>query len=119
MARSRPIGVTIVAIIVLVNGVLTTIGAIVSLTSGQTVSGIIGLIIGILTLLVGLGLFSRSQIARILTTIVLILGLASAIFAIGSVGFGSINVIWPIISGLLSIIGIVLLYNKQANAYFR
>jgi hypothetical protein len=119
MARSRPIGVTVVAIIVLVNGALSTIGSIIALTSGQTVSGIIGLILGILTLLVALGLFSRSQIARILTTIVLVLNLASAIFSIGAVGFGNVNVIWPIISAVLSIVGVVLLYNKQANSYFR
>ena len=119
MAGNRPVGVTVVAIIVLVNGVLSTISSIIALSNGQTASGIVGLIIGILTILVGLGLFSRSQIARILTTIVLVLSLASAIFSIGAVGFGNINVIWPIISGVLAIVGIVLLYSKQANAYFR
>ncbi len=119
MAGNRPVGVTVVAIIVLVSGVIGTIGAIISLASGSLVSGIISLVLGILTLIVSAGLFARSQIARILTTIVLVLQLASAIFSVGSIGFGSISVVWPIISGVLSIAGIVLLFSKQANAYFR
>lgn len=119
MARSRPVGVTIVAVIVLINGALSTIGAIISLFAGANPGNIIALILGILTLVVGAGLFARSQIARILTAIVLVLQVASAIFLIGSTGFGTIAVIWPIISGVLSVIGLILLFSKQANAYFR
>jgi len=119
MAGRRPAGVTIVAIIVLLNGVLTTIGAIVGLTAGgDAVSSIVSLVLGILTLLVAVGLFSRSQLARVLTTIVLALSLAGAIFGLG-VTAGTGAMAWPIISGLLSLVGIALLYTKQANSYFR
>ncbi|HWL60168.1 MAG TPA: hypothetical protein VNQ48_04700 [Microbacteriaceae bacterium] len=115
----RPTGVTIVAVIVLVNGLLTTIGAIIGLTGGgDTASSIVSLILGILTLLVAAGLFSRSPVARVLTTIVLALSLAGAIFGLG-VTAGTSAMVWPIISGALSLIGIVLLYTRQANAYFR
>ncbi len=119
MASTRPVGVTIVSVVALVSGVLGTIGAIVALVSGAAVTGIIGLILGILTLIVGIGLFSHSQIARILATIVLVLELASAIFSVGSTGFGNAAVTWPIISGILAIAGIILLFTKRANAYFR
>lgn len=120
MARNRPTGVTVVAIIVLVNGVISTLGAILTLMSGgPAASTIVALILGVLTLLVAAGLFMGSQIARILTTIVLVLQVASAIFSIGSIGFTSGTVAWPIISGVLSLVGLVLLYTKQANAYFR
>ncbi len=118
-ARTRPMGVTIVAIIVLVSGVIGTIGAVISIASGTIVAGTISLILGILTLLVGAGLFARSQIARILTTIVLVLQLAYSIFTLGSTGFATAAVVWPLLSGVLAIVGIVLLFTKQANAYFR
>ncbi len=119
MTGRRPTGVTFVAIIVLLNGVLTTIGAIIGLTGGgDTVSSIVSLVLGILTLLVAAGLFGRSQLARVLTTIVLALSLAGAIFALG-VTAGTSAMAWPIISGLLSLVGIALLYTRQANAYFR
>jgi len=120
MARNRPTGVTVVAIIVLVSGVIGTIGSILRLLSGEPIfAPIVALILGVLTLLVAAGLFMGSQIARILTTIVLVLQIASAIFSVGSIGFTSGAVAWPIISGLLSLAGLVLLYTKQANAYFR
>ncbi len=52
MARQRPTGVTIVAIIVLLNGLLTTIGAIVGLTGGEHVaSSVVSLILGTLLLI--------------------------------------------------------------------
>ena len=120
MATQRPTGVTIVAIVVLVSGLLSITGAIISLTTGgHVVSAIVSLALGILTLAVALGLFSHSRVARILTTIVLVLQLAGAIFSLCATGFGTISVIWPIISGVLSLVGIALLYTKQANAYFR
>ena len=102
MATQRPTGVTIVAIVVLVSGLLSITGAIISLTTGgHVVSAIVSLALGILT------------------TIVLVLQLAGAIFSLGATGFGTISVIWPIIAGLLALVGIALLYTKQANAYFR
>jgi len=118
MARSRPLGVTIVAIIVLVSGAIGTIGAIISLANGSTASGIISLILGILTLAVAGGLFARSQIARIITAIVLVLQIASSIFSIGS-GFGTFAITWPLISGILALAALILLFTKSANSYFR
>jgi len=120
MARTRPTGVTVVAIIVLISGVVGTIGALLRLiSSGPTFDSIAGLIIGIVTLLVSAGLIMGSQIARLLTTIVLVLQIASAIFSTGSIGFGDWTVAWPLISGVLALAALILLYTKQANAYFR
>jgi len=120
MARTRPTGVTVVAIIVLIDGALTTLGAILGLmTGGHTASLIVSLILGILTMLVSAGLFARSQIARVITTIVLALSLVGAIYSMGAAGFGSMAVIWPLITALLSLAAIALLYTRQANAFFR
>lgn len=120
MARNRPTGVTVVAIIVLFSGVVSTLGAILKfISTGVDFASIVAVILGVLTLAVAAGLFMGSQIARILTTIVLILQIASSIFSIGSIGFTSGMVVWPIISGVLALIALVLLYTKQANAYFR
>jgi hypothetical protein len=120
MARTRPTGVTVVAIIVLISGVIGTVGSLLQLLSGgPSFHSIAGLIIGILTLGVSAGLFMGSQIARILTTIVLVLQLASSIFSIGAIGFANFEVAWPLVSGVLALAGIILLYTKQANAYFR
>ena len=113
-------GVTIIAIIVLLNGLLTTIGAIIGLTGAeQPAASIVSLIIGILTLVVGAGLLGGSRLSRLLTSIVLVLALAGAIFNMGATGFETWAVVWPILSAVLAIAALVLLYSKQSNAYFR
>lgn len=121
MARKeRPQGVTIVAIVVLASGVVGTLGAVLHIVwEGAHLAQILGLIVGILTLIVSAGLFMGSKIARLLTTIVLVLQVASSIYSVGSIGFADWEVLWPIVTGVLSLASLVLLYTKQANAYFR
>lgn len=111
---SRPAGVTVVAVIVWITGLLQVIGGL--LTILIPFVGIISIILGIITIVVGSGLLGGSNVARVLTTIVLALNLASAVFSIT----GGSNASWSsIISGILALIGIVLLYTRAANAYFR
>ncbi len=119
--RTRPLGVTIVAIFVLASGVIATIGAVISLIGGATVLNIIQLILGVLTLAVSAALFAHSQIARIVTAIVLGLEVVSSIWGLAADSATGLSVAaaWPIISGVLAIAAIILLFTRKANAYFR
>ena len=120
----RPGGVTLVAVIVWIQGLLTLIGGIIALI-GAFAPGVVGgaflavaiisIIIGIITIAVGFGLLRGSNGARILTTIVLVISLATAIFSMFST-----NSFWSqLVSALLAVIGLILLYTQRANDYFR
>jgi hypothetical protein len=125
MAGRRPGGVTLVAVLVILNGVLQIVGGVLALAGlaaagagGGAVVAVIPLVLGILTFLVGLSLLRGGQIARGLTTVVLAIDLAYAIFGIFQ-SMGS-SAIWsPILSGVLALIGIILLWTKRASAFFR
>ncbi len=111
-----------IAVIVWINGLLTVIGGVVALvTGGSAVLGaaIVGIIIGVLTIAVGVGLLRGSRVARVIATIFLVLSLASAIYSIvlGIAAPGSIVV--PIISGFLALIALILLWTSRASSFFR
>ncbi|WP_382308074.1 hypothetical protein [Herbiconiux sp. UC225_62] len=121
---ARPGGVTLVAVIVWIQGLLTLIGGIIALI-GAFAPGVVGgaflavaiisIIIGIITIAVGFGLLRGSNGARILTTIVLVISLATAIFSMFTT-----NSFWSqVVSALLAVIGLILLYTQRANEYFR
>jgi hypothetical protein len=125
MAGKRPGGVTLVAVLVVIYGILEVLAGVLGLT-GVALAGvavlaflpIIPLVLGILTILVGVSLLRGGQIARGLTTVVLVIDLAFAIFSIvqnlhtGDVWSG-------IVSGALALIGIILLWTRRASDFFR
>ncbi|WP_285024978.1 hypothetical protein [Plantibacter sp. ME-Dv--P-122b] len=120
----RPGGVTIVAVIVWIQGFLSALGGALLMIGantpngnlqGMNVVGLVSLILGIITIIVGVGLLRGSSVARVLTTIVLVLSIASAVYAMVTTG----NVATQIISLLLAVIGLILLYTKAASDYFR
>ncbi|MGN6326574.1 hypothetical protein [Pseudolysinimonas sp.] len=129
MAGRRPGGVTLVAILVILNGLLGVLVGVLGL-AGVAIAGVpalavlpvIPLVLGILTFLVGISLLRGGQIARGLTTVVLAIDLAFAIYGVfqavvAGAGGGSL---WsPIVSGVLALIGIVLLWTRRASAFFR
>ena len=112
----RPFGVTIVAVIAWINGVVNIIQGIVSLLGGAdpTVAWIT-IFVGIITFLVSLGLFRGSNGARILVTIVFLINIAAAIYAIVAVPGYFFS---AVVTGVLALIGILLLYTARANAFF-
>jgi hypothetical protein len=125
MAGRRPGGVTLVAVIVVISGILQLLGGILGIAGVAAIGAgaivalpIIAVVLGILTILVGLSLLRGGQIARAITTIVLAIDLAFAILGIfQSVGTSSI---WsPIVSGALALLGIILLWTRRASAFFR
>ncbi len=116
MAGSRPFGVTLVAIIAWVNGALQILCGLFSIFPGGTSiwAGPFVLVLGIITILVAFGLFSGSNVARVLTTIVFALNIASGVITMTQglfwQGLGSI---------ILPLIGILLLFTARANEFFR
>jgi hypothetical protein len=128
MAGRRPGGVTLVAVLVILNGLLEILLGVLGLAGVALVAvpalavlPAIPLVLGILTLLVGISLLRGGQIARGLTTVVLAVNLAYAIYGVvQAVVAGSGDGLWsPVISGLVALIGLVLLWSKRASAFFR
>ncbi|GLK17289.1 DUF7144 family membrane protein [Herbiconiux flava] len=127
----RPGGVTLVAVIVWISGALQVIGGVIGLitasttaeangapdTAGALTTGaIVSIVLGIITVIVGAALLRGSQLARVLTTIVLALNLASAIYLLAAVP----SSLWQgVVNAALALLGIILLYTRSANAYFR
>jgi hypothetical protein len=124
MMAKRPGGVTLVAVIVWIQGFLTGLGGALLMIgantpngnlAGMNVAGLVSLILGIVTIIVGVGLLRGSGTARVLTTVVLVLSIASAVYAMVTTG----NVAAQLVSLLLAVIGLILLYTKAASDYFR
>ena len=120
-ANGRPFGVTLVALLAWINGALTIIQGIVTLLNppvGDDWSGWIAIIIGAITILVSFGLFGGNTAARVIVTIVFVLNLVGALVAMFSVNVRAV-VISAVITAALALIGILLLYTRPANAFFR
>ncbi|MCC2034017.1 hypothetical protein [Microbacterium allomyrinae] len=116
---NRPLGVTLVAIIAWLSGFLQIIGSIVVIIAGVFVTwpailGWISLLIGGVTLAVGVGLWRGNPTARTIATIVFVLNIVLEVL-----GMFSGESLWSAIAGAgLSIIGLILLYTRSARAYF-
>ncbi|HWM17830.1 MAG TPA: hypothetical protein VNP97_14725 [Microbacterium sp.] len=121
MAGTRPGGVTLVAVIAWITGAINIIAGILLLFAAIMAPdalwfGLIQLALGIITIVVSIGLFRGRSTARVVVTIVFVLNLISALFVI----FAQQAQIWSgIASGLLALIGIILLYTTRANEFFR
>jgi uncharacterized membrane protein len=125
MAGSRPVGVTIVAVLAWISGFFSILGGILMIISGLEVASmprealivaaVISIIVGIVVIIVSFGLFRGSNVARIITTVVFVLNIVNAIVQM----FTGTQSIWTaLLSALPSIIGVILLYTKPANAFF-
>ena len=121
MAGPRPAGVTLVAVIAWISGAVNIIAGLLLIFAAIMAPdalwyGLVQLVLGIITIAVSLGLLRGRSGARVLVTIVFVLNLISAIFVI----FFQQAQVWSgIVSGVLALIGIILLYTRPANAFFR
>ncbi|GAA2028504.1 hypothetical protein GCM10009819_10170 [Agromyces tropicus] len=113
---TRPAGVTIVAILAWLSGLLQIVGGILTLTGGgATATGWTQIIIGVITFVVSLGLFRGSNTARVLVTIVFVLNLGAAVWAM----FVVPGAFWAaLVAALFALIGLILLYTRAANEFF-
>lgn len=116
MAGRRPFGVTLVAIIAWLTGALQIIAGVLLMIGGGIASGIVAMLIGFITILVSLGLFGGSNVARILTAAVFVLNIAGSIYLM----ITEPSQLWSAIgSALLPLIGLILLFTSRANSFFR
>jgi hypothetical protein len=122
MAGQRPGGVLLIAVLAWIGAALQIISGILVLTRVLSPNGVgteaawVAIIVGVISFIVAFFLFSGSNLARILVTISFALSLLTAIFAIFA---NPANLVAPIISGLVAVVGIVLLYTNRANEFFR
>lgn len=126
----RPLGVTIVAALAIISGVMDVIGGIVLLVmqsdpavvdrfggAGLLVTlAIASILFGVIMLIIAFGLLRGNATARIAATVVEIFSLASSI---------SIGIMQPstlpteILSALLALAILLLLWSGEATRYFR
>jgi len=119
MSGRRPAGVTIVAILAIISGALSILGSVLVFSAGPgtviVATGVVSLVIGIVTFLVGFFLLRGSSAARILATIVFILSVVDAVYTLAT----QPAELWSaFFSGLLALIGLIFLWTKRASAYF-
>jgi hypothetical protein len=127
---TRPLGVTIVAALAIISGVMDVIGGIVLLVmqsdpevvdrfggAGLLITlAIASILFGVIMLIIAFGLLRGNATARIAATVVEIFSLASSI---------SIGIMQPstlpteILSALLALAILLLLWSGEATRYFR
>lgn len=123
MAGSRPVGVSLLAVLIVVGGVLYILGGIALAILGGgadggvvvVASGVVIALVGVIYLLVARGLWHGSGGARFLVTAVTILALIAS-----SIQLVQPNHFWSGIIGIAySLIVLALLFNRRAGIYFR
>ena len=113
----RPVGVTIVGIIIVIAGILGLVVSILGFFSGDTAGWgiailLLGLVISIVYLLVAKGIFNGNRGSRLIVAIFTVLGLITGIFALfGNVGGGIVQILW-------SVLILALLYAGRAKEFF-
>ena len=121
MAGPRPGGVTLVAVIAWISGAVNIIAGVLLLIAAIMAPtalwfGLVQLALGIITIVVSLGLLRGRNPARIVVTIVFVLDLISAVVVV----LFQQALVWSgVVSGVLVVIGLVLLWTRRANEFFR
>jgi hypothetical protein len=116
MAGSRPGGVALVSVLAWISGVVSIIGGLIALFATFLLIGWLTLILGVITVAVGAGLWRGSNLARVLATIVFIVDIANAIYtmAVQPTSYWS-----ALVGGLLALVGLIFLYTRAANQFFK
>lgn len=123
MPGSRPFGVSLLSVLIVVGGIVYILGGIAMAILGASAgtgaivvaSGIIIALVGVIYLLVARGLRHGSRGARLVVTVVTILSLISA-----SIQLVQPNGLWPGLIGIgFSLIVLALLFSRRAALFFR
>lgn len=127
----RPAGVTLVAVLTWISGVLSLIGGVVlvllrdnadvqtSVDGSSSVVltvGIVSIIVGLITIAVANGLRRGSGFARALVTLLMLLNIAGGIWVVIKLPTQGVSA-W--INIAISVIVIIMLFTARANAFFR
>lgn len=112
--RSRPLGITIIAIIMAIYGILGIIDGI-ALMGFNAATGVITLILGVLELILAWGLWNLQKWAYWTTVVLEVLALINSIFALsqGNVAAGVIGIV------IALIILVYLFADQYVRAAFR
>ncbi len=123
MMAKRPAGVTLIAVLTWISAALHILLGILVLRGVLSADGVsdlsawIAIGVGIVIFCVSVGLFSGSNIARILVTLSLSASIVASIVLVADDPAGAIA--GPIISAATALIGIILLYTGRAGDFFR
>ena len=123
--KTRPVGVTVVAVLAWIEGALQVLSGILLLfasgavrTSGAhtalIVVAIVTIVIGIVIIVVANGLLNGSRTSRALITISTVLSLASAVYSIVQHQYVS-----GVLNALIAVVIVALLWSKRATEFFR
>ena len=121
MTGTRPAGVTVVAVLAWISGAVNIIAGVLLLIASIMAPdalwyGLVQLLLGIVTIVLSVGLLRGRPNARIVVTVVFVLNLISAVFVI----FFQQAQVWSgVVSGVAVVIGLVLLWTRRANEFFR
>ena len=119
MAGSRPIGVTLVFIIILIEGVLALIGGIVGLfvkdMNLPLVSALILVLVGIVYLAVAKGLANGNSFSRLLVGIVTVIAFIGGIWTLLTASGQRIT---GAVEAVIALIVLALLYSSKAKQFF-
>ncbi|MET1051925.1 MAG: hypothetical protein ABWX65_04725 [Mycetocola sp.] len=122
MALRRPVGVSVIAVLTWVSATLHIVLGALVLANVLSASGVtdasawVGIVVGVVTLLVSLGLFGGSNVARVLVTISMSFSVLTAVLLIVDDPAGLIAA--PIVSGVVAVVGLLVLYTRSANRFF-
>ena len=120
MSGSRPAGVTVVAVIVLLLGLGQIVLGVLGTTIGLDLAGagtvpVAQLVLGVITVIAGILLLRGNKTSRIIASVVLVLGVAVAAYSVITIPSNP----WSaIVTGVLSLLGLLLLWTRKASAYF-
>lgn len=122
MAASRPGGVVLIAVLAWIGAIGQIASGILLLTGTVAIDGVdpavgwVAVAVGVIGFLIAFLLFSGSNFARVLVTLSFLLSLGSAVYALVTQPG---NAVAPLISGFVAVIGLILLYTRAANEFFR
>ena len=117
MGRKRPLGITIIAIIVAIYGILSIIGGLALLGASAT-AAIIAIVIGVLQLVLAWGLWTLQRWAFWATVIIEVLAVINGVLAMtGNSTVGRAPGIFGIIIALIVLI--YLFADRNVRAAFR
>ena len=124
--KSRPLGVTIIAILIVIAGILTLLVGIGSIAIGPltalglvfVAAGVVSLVIGIAYLVMGYGLWKGRGWAWTISMIVLIIGIIIKLISLPRAVASGSNFSEDIVSIAISAFILYYLYRPHVKAYF-
>lgn len=123
--NQRPVGVTVVGVLVLIAGVFYAVGGILALVSevGLGIEDfaalpIILLVFGLIYLLVAKGLFDGSPVAQLVVGIVTVLALIGLVINLFAGGIKAEEIPGFVVAAAINLLILVILFGAKGRAFF-